>query len=207
MAASVQDAYATAAEYRAVTKRTDTGDDTQILTDLKAISRWLEGDSRLGRFFTKDAADVTRIFVVPESGDTLWIDDLSAAPTTIKIDTDGDGSFTDETALAAADYECWPINAALGPEARPFTRIKMTSWGAYGSWTKDQRVQIVGKWGWPAVPEAVKRATIELTAILRLESQRATARVQELDVVVEASPEAQSIVNRLTDNYRRISYV
>jgi hypothetical protein len=202
---AIGDAYETAANYRTAIGKTDTGSDTQILTDLTAISRYLE--DKLERFFNKDAADVTRIYEVPASQAELRIDDLSAAPTSITIDEDGDGSFTDETALTSSDYELLPLNAAVGPEARPYTRIGMTSWGDYGSWTKGQRVQIIGRWGWPAVPQAIKTATIQLTAILRTESPRATARIPELCDVIQASPEAQSIIRALTDNYRRFTYV
>ncbi len=205
MPAAVTDAYATAAEYRAAIGKTDTGSDAQILLDLTAISRYLEG--KLERFFNKDAADVTRVYIVPASGTELRIDDLSTTPTSIKIDEDGDGSFDDETALTSSDYELLPLNADKGPEPRPFTRIGLTSWGDYGSWTKGQRVQVTGKFGWPAVPQAIKTACIQLTGILRLETPRATSRVAELADVIEASPEAQRLIFQLQDNYRRISYV
>ena len=204
MVAAVSDALATPAQYRAVIGKTDTGQDADILTDLKAVSRYLEG--KLGRFFNKDASDATRVYVVPRTSTDLWVDDLSAAPTTIKIDEDGDGSFTDEVYLDSADFELLPLNAALGPEARPYTRIRLTEWGDYSQFVKDQRVQVIGKFGWPAVPEAVQRATIHLTAILRLETPRATRRISELDGTIEASPDAMGIVRQLTDDYWKPRY-
>lgn len=55
---AISDAYATAATYRDITGKTDTSEDAEILTDLKAVSRFLEG--RLHRFFNKDAAERER---------------------------------------------------------------------------------------------------------------------------------------------------
>ena len=202
---AVDAAYATAAQYRAVIGKTDTGQDADILTDLKSISRYLEG--KLGRFFNVDAADVTRVYTTPVTSDHIWIDDLSAAPTSIKIDTDGDGSFADEDALTASDYELIPLNAALGPEARPYTSIRLTEWGDYVQFVKGQRVQIVGKFGWASVPDAIQRACIQLTAILRLESPRATRRISELDGTIEASADAANIVRQLTDSYWKPRYI
>jgi hypothetical protein len=98
---ALSDPYATAAEYRAVVNRSDVSADAQILTDLTAVSRYLE--KKLGRFFNKDTGDVTRTYLIPAASDRLWIDDLSAAPTSITIDLNGNGSFADETALISTD--------------------------------------------------------------------------------------------------------
>ena len=209
---AVTDAYASAAQYRDLVGKTDADDDTTVALDLKAVSRFIE--RRLGRHFTVDAGDVTRIYVVGSRGgepsrghNSLWIDDLSAAPTSIKIDTDNDGSYADETALAATDYEMWPLNAPVGPEPRPYERIDLTAWGDQVTWPHGLHVEVIGKWGWPAIPDSIVRATIQLTAILRLESPRATSRIpDELGESVQASPQAQSIVRELMNVYRKVSF-
>lgn len=206
---AITDAYATAAEYRADIKLTDPALDAQINDDLLAVSRYIE--RRLHRFFTKDDSDQTRIYIVgqyfgePVGGHKiLTIDDLSSTPTSIKIDEDGDGDFSDETALTATEYEMLPLNATLGPEPEPYTQIQLTPWGDQGSWPHLARVQIIGPWGWPAVPEAIKRGCIEITAIKRGESFRATNRIQEgMDTSIEASPQAQGIIRDLINVYER----
>lgn len=220
---TVNDAYSDAVTYRAAIDKTDTGEDAEILTDLTAITRYLE--SRLGRFFTKDAADVTRLYVPRSTGMSVrqdwaesenpykWggmsrvlsIDDL-AALTSIKIDQNRDGLFTDETALAATDFELFPRNAALGPEPMPYTSIGLTSWGATWAFPTGCRVQVIGKWGWPAIPESIKRAVIHLTAILRLETPRAQATISELGQLVQSSSQARGIVDELVRNYARIAF-
>ena len=217
---AVTDAYATAANYRGVVDKSDTGDDVEILADLKAVSRLL--DRKLNRFFTQEAA-VTRTYMPKPQGPqragwaeaenpyvaggltrVLYIDDLETL-TTIKIDEDRDGSFADETALAAADFELTPRNAPAGSDPEPYTAIELTEWGAKNAFPPGARVEVIGTWGWPAVPAAVARATIHLTGILRLESPRATRRIQEnMDSAFETSKAANDIISELIRNYRRV---
>ena len=92
---AVTDAYASAATYRALIDKSDTGEDAEILTDLTAVSRWME--RKLGRFFTTDASAVKRVYQsTPYSNQpkSLFIDDLVTV-TAIKADTDDDGTFAD----------------------------------------------------------------------------------------------------------------
>lgn len=198
---SISAAYATAEQYRFVTGGTDSSKDTDILIDLKAISRYIDG--KMHRFFTCDADAVTRIYVPAETSSTLWVNDLSAAPTSIKVDDDGDGDFDDETALASTDYELLPFNADKGPEPSPWMQIALGPWGTRDSFRAGVRVQVIACFGWPAVPEAIQRATIHLTAILRLETPRATRRIPELGEAIETSWEAQKIIRQLVSQYRR----
>lgn len=193
--------YATAGEYRQAIKRQDAGDDPTIGEDLIAVSRLVE--KQTGRFFNVDDTAVARVFVVPQTSSKLWIEDMAETPDSIMIDDDTDGVFENEI----TDYELLPLSAALGPEQEPYTRVNLPPWSTRQLFRCGQRVQITGKWGWPAVPATVKRAVIELTAILRLETPRATRQIPELDTAIEASPEAQSIVRRLTDAYKKQNYV
>lgn len=217
----IGDAYATAAEYRAVVQKTDTGQDAEIAQDLLAVSRYLE--RRLGRFFNKDTVAQDRIYVTPPAGRglapgwaeaenpfraaglarVLYIDDLAEVPTSVAMDLDRDGVY--ETTLSAADYELLPRNAPLGPEAEPYTAIELSPGGKYAAWPPAVRVRVRGIWGWPAVPAAIKRATIHLTALLRLETPRASRQMTAgLDTVIETSREAQGIVDELARYYARL---
>lgn len=204
---AVTDAYATAAQYRAVIEMTDTSQDSELGDDLTAVSRYI--DRKLNQFFTIDESAAARVFV-GAGGRTLYLrldDDLNPGigdtdGLTIKVDTDDDGSFADETAWAATDYELRPLNAGDGPEPRPYTQIHVPSWSSKGGWPVRSRIEITAKWGWPAVPKAIERATLHLTAILRLESGRATNRINELGTeLLDASPQAQSIIDKLLRAY------
>ena len=199
----ITNSYATPSQYRSVVGKTDTAQDGDIQTDLTAISRFLEG--KMGRFFTKDDSAVERVYVPHDNVTAIWVDDLAETPTAVKLDTGGDGQFA--TTLESTDFELLPLNADKGPEPRPFMQIGMTPWGNYGYFQKKVRVQVTAKFGWPSVPDAIQRATIQLTAILRLETPRATRRIAELGDVMEASPDAMSIIKQLTDRYKRVRYI
>ena len=80
----------------------------------------------------------------------------------------------------------------------PTNRVARISWGVL--------TEVTGIWGMPAVPRAVVDATIELTAIWRIESPRATTRISEgFDALIGTSREAQTIVDKLIALYSRPS--
>ncbi len=218
----VTDAYATAAQYRTGLSpgKSDTSSDAEILNDLTAISRILERE--LGRFFTRDASDVARTFypqsrvpaVNPEAENPfnygsrprlqrwLTIPDLSAAPTSIIIDTARAGTFPG-AALASTDYELFPQDAAFGAEARPYNAIYLPLWSSNLGFLPQARVHVTGRWGWPSVPLPIQRATIQLTAILRLESPRASSSISEgTGAIIGMSKIAQDIITRLSRQYK-----
>ena len=217
---AVSDAYATAETYRAILEKSDSSKDDEILVDLKAVSRLL--DRKLNRFFTQEPA-VTRTYMPKPQGPArfgwaeaenpfvagglarvLYIDDLVSV-TTIKIDEDRDGVFGDETALVAADFELLPRNAPLGSDPAPYSSIELTEWGAKNAFTPGALVEVIGTWGWPAVPGPIASATVHLTGILRLETPRATRRIQEsMDSSFETSRAATDIIGELVRNYRRV---
>jgi hypothetical protein len=202
---AVSDAYASAATYRAMLSKTDTADDSEILSDLTAVSRFME--RKLGRFFTTDADNVNRVYqatLYTNQPKSLFTDDLVSVDH-IKVDTDDDGSFGDETAWASTDYELLPRNAADGPEAGPYTEVFIPSWSTQNLWGQ-HRVEIGGKFGWPSVPSAIERACVQLTGILRLETPRATRSVNiGTETTLETSRQAQEIVSHLMNVYAKRS--
>lgn len=200
---AVTDAYFTAAEYRSRIGKDDTSDDADILTDGKAICRHIERKTE--RFFTKDASDATRVYDPRMPGRHLYTDDIVSV-TSITVDTDSDGSFADETALATTDYELRPLNAADGPEPAPYTQVYIPEWSTASLWMPGKRVQIVGIFGWNAVPEAVKAAAIHLTAVLRLETPRASRSIDDTGQILEASYEARGIIAELVRNYGKVTF-
>jgi hypothetical protein len=133
----------------------------------------------------------------------LLIDDLSAAPTSVTIDINADGLFSEDPVMLTTDYELWPPNSLLGPEPAPYTALFIPNWSTQFGFPADKRVQVIAKFGWPAVPDAIKRATIELAAIKRLESPRATTRINEMDQVTSTSKVAQSIIDKLLAVYKK----
>lgn len=206
VALAVTDPYAVETDYFAVFPDATHDDEAELLEQLTAISRYIESPAVCGQFFTKDTAAVVRIFRPEHTSAELWLGtDLAVAPTQIRLDTAADGTYA--TTLAAAYWELWPLNAADGPEARPWRRIDLVSWGTYTSWAAGQRVEVTAQWGWPAVPAAIRQACIHLTAILRLQSPRATSSVDEIGRVVGMSAEGRGIVESLLRAYPRLPAV
>lgn len=189
---ALSDAYATAAEYRALTDRTSNADDATIERDLRAVSRYI--DRVLGRTlgFKQDASDVARIYAM-RGGTQLAIDD-HVSVTSVERET-SQGVYT---AIPASSYALRPRNAATGPEARPYWVIEFLR----DIPRPGQLVRVTGKGGWPATPPAITVATIELTALLRIESPRATSTITEVNQVLTTSRSAQNILDGLLREYQ-----
>ena len=184
--------------------KSDTAEDAEILTDLTAVSRYME--RKLGRFFTTDASNVTRVYQntrYTNQPKALFVDDLVSI-NTLKVDENDDGTFG-ESAWASTDYELLPRNAADGPEPAPYTEIFIPSWSTKDAWGR-HRVEINGKFGWPSVPSAIERACVQITGILRLETPRATRSVNiGTETTLETSRQAQEIVSALMNVYAKRS--
>ena len=196
---ALADPYATVAEYKAVTKKTSSTDDTEIANDLLACSRYI--DNRVGRFFVQDETPQSRIY--QGSGRRrLWTDDFVSL-TAVAIDENLDGTFS--TILASTDYQTLPLNSALGPEYSAYTGIQLVWWGSRFIFPSISQVKITGTWGWAAVPYPISTACVQLAAILRLESPRATGEIQNASQVLKASSDAEDIIEGLVADYRRVT--
>ena len=141
---------------------TDTSDDDQLLLACQAATRGI--DQYTGRYFW--AGTDTRVFS-SESIEVCPVDDLVSI-TTLSTDSTGLGTF-DQT-WAASDYRLEPANAPTpSPEPAPYTRIRALAAGggrfyfpAIFPMSNPERVKIVGVFGWPAVPYAVKQACLQV---------------------------------------------
>lgn len=216
----VIDAYATPSQYRDRVNRSDDGHDAEIAENLAAVSRYL--DRKLRRFFTRDAVAVAHTFYPgtfwrgDAEAENPWkgtprarwldVDDIaSTAGLTIKVDEARVGNFTAALTLAATDYQLYPLNADKGAEPVPWTRVLLPSWSSLMGWPPGSPVEITAVWGWPAVPQAVREATVQITGWWRLDTPRATSRIQEgLEGAIETSREAQRIIMDLTKNYAKV---
>jgi len=158
---AISDGYATLADVKAALRITDTVDDSLLEISIEAASREIDGFCE--RVFTQSTA--TRIYR-PTDAFTVDLDDLQTV-TTLKTDTDGDGVF--DTTWGAADYQLNPLNGIAGGITTPYTMLK-----AVGSYlfpiyeprnvnSQEASIQIVGVWGWPSIPTAVKQACIILS--------------------------------------------
>lgn len=152
--------YATVDELKSRLGLTDTIDDFELAIVIESSSRAV--DQWCDRWFYR--AEETRTYV-PCNSRYLTVDDLVEV-TSVKTDPAGDGTF--ETTWSTSDYQLLPYNASRRGESWPFDEIQ-----AVGSQTfpagwfspgRADRVQIVGVFGWPAVPANVKEATLIIAA-------------------------------------------
>ena len=130
--------YCTAADIQEGLGRSTTISNAIALALAEAASRTIDGFT--GRRFISETG--TRYFDTGSAGDILRIDDLLAL-TTLKTDSEGDGTY---------DGESWTVNTDfwVKPEsAYPKNWIELTAFGSYSFPRKVRRyVQISGIWGY-----------------------------------------------------------
>jgi len=161
---TITNGYCTLAELKAWcvssgnTFPTDTADDAVLETIIEAASRFWDGETC--RKFWKNSVAETRYFVADEEG--VKVDDLVSI-TTLTTDF-GDGTYP--YTWATTDYDLWPYNAALDgiPYRKIYPSLYTTQVLPIGI---RKGVKISGVFGWPAVPTAIKEATIMLTVSIK----------------------------------------
>lgn len=209
---AVGDAYATAAIYRGIADKDDTSEDAEILLDLTAVTRYLT--RKLGQYFTVDAAVVARIYA-GNGTNKLYLTDHEHVPgistltgLVVKVDLNADYDVSDSGETLTIDTHFWatPLDADKGAEARPWTALELVPGNAITSiWPKQPHaVEVTAKFGWPAVPDAIVRATCHLTALLRLESPRSNVTRTDIGDILSTSSEARGIVMSLMEQYRGV---
>lgn len=112
------------------------------------------------RQFNKDTVASPRRYR-PLTRSVVYVDDFwTTEGLIVAIDTRGDRTFT--TVVPASDYEVHPLDGVVdGQPGWPFWKIKL-----YQGWAPFicgyASVRVTAKWGWNAVPDSVKQATILL---------------------------------------------
>ena len=155
------DPYITSPELAEAFRIGDSDEDIQLDLAASAASSWVT--SWCGRGFNKAAEASARTFHASNSG-LVWVDDIATASGLIVAtdDTD-DGAY--ETTWASTDYQLEPLNGMVdGMSGWPYTRIRAVESTTYPYTTSRPAVQVTAVWGWPAVPDAVKQATMILAA-------------------------------------------
>jgi hypothetical protein len=146
--------YATLAEFKAAVGITDTTDDGALQSVLDATDTLI--DLYCDRKTGFGTATETRYYTA-EDYEYVLTDDLVSI-TTLQTDDDANGTY-ETTWTAGTDYVLAPVNAAL--DGFPYTEIDTSvSWPR--NFPKDVYigVKVVGVFGFPSVPAAVKQAEI-----------------------------------------------
>ncbi len=130
-----------------------------------AISSASNGISQYcGRDFGLNAGTTTRYYT-PQEASYVNIDDL--CPTTyggtVQTDYDGDGVF-ETTWTVNQDFVFGPLNAAA--DSWPYEWITVGPRTNRALSWRPRSLAVTGQFGWPAVPDNVREATMILTARL-----------------------------------------
>ena len=137
--------YVTAVEMKSYLKISDTVDDAEIALAISAASRAV--DRATNRQFGLVAAPEARVYTARWDKDrcryVVPIDDLM---TVTGLTITGDAAIT--------DYSLQPSNADL--TGKPWTSIVLNAGGN----CREDGVTVTAKFGWTAVPVAVKQATL-----------------------------------------------
>jgi len=173
---------------------TNTNQDYEIPAACFAASRAIE--QACERTFYRTASATVRTFV-PSGMYELKLgpyNDLVSLAT-LKTDTAGDGSFA--TTWAGTDYQLLPLNPGAAPEVRPYTKIKavLNTFPVVTGFGRDDRVQLTGVFGWPAVPWAVKKATQLLAEEMLKDAPFGVAGIGDFGVVrVRENPRIKALI-------------
>ena len=202
--------YATLAEYKswiavrglAGSVGTDTNDDAAIEILIEGASRYL--DRETGSRFYADTSDMTRYYTAQDE-EYVYIDNLSATPTSVSCDFNGTRSYT---ALASTAYDLLPDNALL--DGYPYNKISLVLTLITTPLFPLLRrgVQVIGKFGYPSVPVDIKEACLSITqntyAMRTGQSSGGNITVTAAGVVIRPQ-EVPAMAQKVIEHYRNIT--
>lgn len=149
---AITDGYCTLADVKAALRITDAVDDSLLEMAVESASRLIDGHAY--RYFYNDGT-ATKDFIAQDSFHVI-IDDLV---TMIELKaTDEVGS--DYVIFGQNDFQLRPVNGEQDGLVVPFTSILATDNLLFNIKGEQALVRVTGVWGWPAVPIAIKQATI-----------------------------------------------
>lgn len=162
---SVTNGYCSLAELKTRLSISDTVDDTALELGIESASRAIDGwCSRKFWLDNSTSAQTFRLDRGVYAPGVIWIEDFDpGTPPTVKSDDDADGTY-ETTWTAGTDYVLEPLNPSFY-ESTPQNQIRLLgSRFIRPSWRGRAQLQVTAKWGWPAVPTAVKHAC-EIVAV------------------------------------------
>lgn len=175
---AITNGYCTLQDVKDALRITDSVDDSILELHIETASRQID-DICERQFYT--TAGATRYFV-PRDSYVCEIDDLVTL-TTLKTSSAADKVF--DVTWAAKDYQLEPLNSLAGGIPSPTTQIRAVDDYWFPLANGEATVEVVGTFGWSAVPKPIKLATVLLAMRLykRMDSPLGVAGVGELGVI------------------------
>ena len=154
---AISNGYCTLNEVKSALRITDNTDDALLENAIEGASRRIDG--YCGRRFYQQNATLSLYAI--DSYTLPTRDDLYSV-TTLKTDDDGDGTY-ETTWTTGVDYQLEPLDAVItGQPIRTITAIGGKTFPLF-SLPALPSAQIVGIWGWSAIPDDVREACVLLT--------------------------------------------
>lgn len=122
-----------------------------------------EIEKHCNRQFQRADTATARVFA-PASRTRCPVDDFwSLDGLVVEVDTNGDGTFS--TVVPSSDYELHPSNGVVdGQVGWPYYEINLVEGYFPTHLRRKKTVRLTAKWGWEAVPEAVRQAAVVIAA-------------------------------------------
>lgn len=144
--------------FKAAITIADTVDDGDLQRALDAASVWIENYCGRGFEPVGDSLD-TRTFVAIAE-DRLNVPDIDSV-SQVTVDSGANGSFA--TILAPSSYQLYPLNTGQPGTVGNYTEIRIRP-GSNAGFIVGLEAQVVGRWGFGAMPAAVEQACIILAS-------------------------------------------
>jgi hypothetical protein len=195
--------YATLQQVKSALRITDQVDDALLNVAIESASRWVDG--WCDRSFAAAGTAVTfRDYIPSGTFEVLFIDD-AAEIVEVRVDDDLDGTFAET--LRDVDWQAEPVNGQSGGLVLPFTRLRPFEDGYWPTWRGQATVRVYARYGWPAIPTAVREATILQASRLftRLDSPLGVAGFGDMGAM-RVSRFVDPDVEMLLQPYRKVRF-
>jgi hypothetical protein len=149
---AITNGYATLTDVKNALRITDAIDDALLETAIESASRMI--DSYTARTFS-NAGTAVRDFAATDDL-TCIIDDAISVITVQSTDEVG----SDYITWAPTDFQLEPLNSRSDGLYMPYTGLRAVNDYAFPVVDHRALVRVTAVWGWPAIPTAIKQATI-----------------------------------------------
>jgi hypothetical protein len=176
---AITNGYCTLADVKAALRIQDSVDDALLENSVNAASRMI--DQYCNRYFYSGSVGEIRYYKAND-GFTCWIDD---AISVTEIKTSSTDPLIYDTTWAAEDYQLLPANRIANGAYYPITGLSATDNYLFPVWADIALVKVTGQFGWNAIPDSIKFATIIQASRLfkRLESPLGVAGVSDIGIM------------------------
>jgi len=176
---AITNGYCTLADVKAALRISDTVDDALLENSVNAASRMI--DQYCNRYFYSGSVGEIRYYKAND-GFTCWIDDAISVS---ELKTSSTDPLIYDTTWAAEDYQLLPANRIANGAYYPITGLSATDNYLFPVWADIALVKVTGQFGWNAIPDSIKFATIIQASRLfkRLESPLGVAGVSDIGIM------------------------